>query len=314
MSAAWNDDAEQGEPGFIICKACGTRIRADRDACLRCGTPLESAPETISLATISSGRPLLIAIAIAAVAIGAVALIWIYRPLPVDDSSQPVVAPSAPGAAASSAAGLGTTVSAAVVPPGEAWELQEFMDAPDAASADSSTTSLADARAQLQQTLRERPNDPGVLKDLARVLAKAGDRPGAIARLEHATEVAPTDSMSHFLLGRLFADERQWGSAATEFREAARLAPNDAASQFNFGMALHQAGNDKGAVVELRAAIRLAPTVGTFHLALANALERDGDMAAAQAEYQQYLQIDPNGANAEGVRTHVAVLPSGAGG
>jgi tetratricopeptide (TPR) repeat protein len=323
MSPAWDDDGdESGTPGFIICKACGTRIRADRDACLRCGTPLESAPETISLATISSGRPLIVTIAVAAVVLAIVALIWIYRPLPEDETSQPVTSTIARGAAGTPSAGAtarGAAASAAdsargAVPlEGEAWEIDEFANSPDAPLDDSGTSDVADTRAQLEQTNRERPNDVGVLKDLARALVKSGDRAGAIARLEHATEVAPKDWTSHFLLGRLFADDRQWGSAATEFRQASLLAPSDPACEFNFAMALHRSGNDKGAVVEFQTAVRLAPTASKSHLALANALERTGDMTAAQAEYQQYLQLDPNGANAEAVRTHTATMVGGTG-
>jgi len=84
--------------------------------------------------------------------------------------------------------------------------------------------------------------------------------------------------------------------------------PTDYATQYNLAQTLHRKGDEVAAIPEFEKAIQLAPSEPTFHLSLGASLEKAGRRSDARREYQQYLDMAPNAADADAVRTHLQGL------
>jgi tetratricopeptide (TPR) repeat protein len=312
MNPEWDDeeDSELAKTGYIACKACGTRIRANREACLRCGTPLEAAAETISLSTISSGRPLLVTLGIAAVLVVLGGVFWIYRPSVQQEAARPAgPAPRAATASRQPPQAVATKTAAVEAAPSMAGDLLDAQSATIDLSGD-----LATLQGELEQALKQNPRDADALNNLALVLDKLGDRSGAMDKLQRAVEVTQTKWAYHFNLGHVRAEEGQWDAASSEFRLAARLQPTDYATQFDLATSLHKAGNDLAAIAEYQGALQLAPDDPQAHLGLGSSFEKAGKLTEAQQEFQQYLTMKPTATDALAVRTHMDDLARAAAG
>jgi cytochrome c-type biogenesis protein CcmH/NrfG len=310
-----DNDTEEASSRYIACKACGARIRADRDACLRCGEPLEPAPETVSLSTISSGRPLLVTVAIAAGLVALFVVFWINRPTTVEEvgvpyngpagkiapHAAPAIAPLANGTVPTTAAdGSPAPTSGSGAGIGEAWV--------DATGVTQLSGDVQALEAQLEHTLQDDPNNAEAVNSLGQALLRTGDPSGATTRFERAVELMPDKWTYRFNLAYVLAQQGQWDRAVVEFRQAVRLAPANYGTQFDLAMALHKMGDDDSAISEYEQAIRLAPSETSPHVAMASSLEKVGRTADAQQEFQGYLDRDPSGVYASAVKAHLAAL------
>jgi enediyne biosynthesis protein E4 len=85
----------------------------------------------------------------------------------------------------------------------------------------------AQARADLERLLSERPDDLHTRKLLARVLIAARATSEAAAHLERAVAANPADPEAWSLLGRLHQDAQRFGAAAQALTRAVRLNPAD---------------------------------------------------------------------------------------
>ena len=300
--------------GFITCHACGTRISADREYCLRCGQRLVPAPKTLEWSTLTAGRPLMMLVATVVVLAAVGALVWINRPTIGEESVQartPVRSSPAPSPASS--------LPAAVEPPRSAeptgasrvsitpLDDEEFLDAARVAE---SGVSIDDQslKARLERAIAQNPNDADAVNDLGQAMARLGDPAGAAAKFERAIELVPDRWLYHYNLARARGELMEWDRAALEYSQAMRLSHDDYRLQFNLALALHKMGNDQTAITEFQAAIRMAPAEANFHVALATSLEKVGQFSAAQQELQRYLAIEPAGAKATIVKGHLEGL------
>ena len=85
----------------------------------------------------------------------------------------------------------------------------------------------AQARADLERLLSERPDDLHTRKLLARILIAARATSEAAAHLERAVAADPADPEAWSLLGRLHQDAQRFGAAAQALTRAVRLDPGD---------------------------------------------------------------------------------------
>ena len=85
----------------------------------------------------------------------------------------------------------------------------------------------AQARANLERLLAERPDDLHTRKLLARVLIAARETSEAAAHLERAVAADPVDPEAWSLLGRLHQDAQRFGPAVQALTQAVRLDPAD---------------------------------------------------------------------------------------
>ena len=83
--------------GFVVCKACGTRIKAGRGHCLRCFAPLPDPdvpvrPPLSESLGLSRNQGMLFAAGTAVAVVLLAMVIWQTWPVPADDEAQPASA------------------------------------------------------------------------------------------------------------------------------------------------------------------------------------------------------------------------------
>ena len=288
----------------VTCAACGARIRADRERCLRCFEILVAAPEPKLIERLTPEQKRLVAgAAVVAVLLVAV-LAWRNRPVPIDDTA-PALQPRAAGGGAAAgppAAAAARPGTASVAPAGA------FLDTSRAGTAAFLTGDLQGARAQFEAALEHKPDDPEALNSIGQILDRQGDLEGAVARFEKAISIAPDRWAYHFNLAHAIGRQGDWARAADEYREAARLFPDDYATQFNLALAVQRSGDAQAAIPEFEKAIRLAPAEASFHLALGNSLQSARRLPEARKAFETYLEMAPSAPDAAKVKAHIEVL------
>ena len=303
--------------GYVVCAACGARIKADRQECLRCGEKLVAvAPAEPSMPWwdalgLSQGRALMLASAVSFVLLGAVVYVWQQTaPEPVDDVARPAGPPPATPAATApdSSVTPPPSVSAHIETSKPSFEPATFLDSNRLAGAAFSSGNFEAARASYEQSLAKRPDNPEALNALGQALVRLGKIDEAIPRFERAIELAPDKWTYHFNLAHAVGQHEHWDRAAEEYRKAAVLFPTDYATQYNLAMALHKKGDDQAAIPEFEKAIQLAPGEPSFHVSLGISFEKVGRTADAVREYRQYLEMAPAAPNAASLKQHLEAL------
>ena len=290
----------------VTCAACGARIKADRERCLRCHQILVAAPEPPRLQKLTTGQLQAVAVAaiLAVLLVGWLA--WRNRPEPAHDDAQahgsaPSVAeparvtPPSPTASAASRGGW-------VAPPGEVLDLSRE------GTAAFLTGDLQSAKERFARALELKPDDAEALNSMGQILDRQGDIAGAVERFEKAIAVAPDRWAYHFNLAHAVGRQGDWTRAVDEYRQAVRLFPEDYATQFNLALALHRLGDDQAAIPEFERAIQLAPAEASFHLALGNSLQAVGKLAEARKAFETYVEMEPAAPDAGKVKAHIAAL------
>ena len=293
---------------YVVCSACGARIKATRERCLRCFEPLHidesELPVWRSLKT--SDRTGMIVGALAAVAvIGLVVVLWATNQKAADPQARPV-----PGAATQAAAPRPAAAAPAASTPAAPVGDAAAASLSRQASASLSSGDVPRSREAFEEALRLKPDDPEALNGLGLALERAGALAEAVARFKRATEVAPEKWSYRFNLAHAEGRLNQWDLAIADYREAIRLSPDDYPTQYNLALALHKKGDEPAAITEYQKAIQLAPGEPSFYLSLGVSLERVGRNAEAVKAYQQYLDLAPNADDAARVKEHVEVLSS----
>lgn len=115
------------------------------------------------------------------------------------------------------------------------------------------------ARAPLDQALKSKPNDSGLLGLSARIEALLGNR----------------------------------SLAATRANEAVRLAPNDAAALVTRGVVAETGGDEAAAQADYEKAIGLSPSLTEARLLLGNRYMRLNRYAPAAEQYRQLIKLEP---------------------
>lgn len=298
-------EAESSEP-YVVCRACGARIKASRDRCLRCLQPLHVDESTLpvwkSLKT--SDRAGLIAGGIAALVVVGFAFILYTTQETVDTEARP-----APNAAVATKA----SPAPAAVEPTVTAQPAGIGDAEVAATRRDAGTALTNgdvprSREQFEEALRTKPDDPESLNGLGLALERANDLNGAVARFKRAAELVPDKWSYRFNLAHAEGRLNQLDQAIADYREAIKLSPDDYPTQYNLALLLHKKGDEQAAIVEYQKAITLAPGEPSFYLSLGISLERVGRMADAVKAYKQYLELAPDADDASRVKEHVDLL------
>jgi tetratricopeptide (TPR) repeat protein len=291
----------------VTCAACGARIRADRERCLRCHEILVAAPESPRVQKLTPGQlqALAATAGVAVLLLGAVA--WLNRPAPAHEDAQaqrsaPVAAGEASRVTAPPPATRVAGGNAWVAPPGEALDLSR------AGTAAFLTGDLQGAKERFERALEIKPDDAEALNSVGQILDRQGDIAGAIERFEKAIRIAPDRWAYHFNLAHAVGRQGDWKRAVDEYREAIRLFPEDYATQFNLALALHRLGDDAAAIPAFERAIQLAPAEASFHLALGNSLQAVGKLGEARKAFETYIELAPNAPDAGKVRAHIAAL------
>lgn len=290
---------------FIVCAACGARMKANRPRCLRCAEALANALGPGGAGRpISSQWPLVIGGALFLLVAVAAGVVVSRTPTPeADDVARPSLPPPAsPQSPARSP--LASRSPQSDAPIGET----AFIDWGRTAAAAFTAGNFEAARVAYEQALAQRPDDPETLNNLGQVLVRLGRAKDAVVRFERAIELSPEEWAYRFNLARATGELGQWGRAAAEYRHAVRLFPTDYATQFNLALALHRNGDGQAAIPEFEKAIQLAPGEPSFRVALATSLEAVGRVTDAVAEFRRYLAMAPSAPDAPQVKAHLDAL------
>jgi Flp pilus assembly protein TadD len=292
--------------GFVVCKKCGTRIKAGRGHCLRCFEPLPDPdlpvrpPLSVSLGLSRNQEMLVGGGTVIAVALLAT-VIWRTWPVSADDRAQPAavsVTSAAPTSSAPASAPGAQTASSGETPSGDASQVAAAVSDP----------ALEATRADYEQKLTASPNDASLWNQAGDVLQRMGRADEAAVRFERAVGLAPREPDYRLNLARAAQALSQWDRAIDQYREVVRLRPRDAQTLGALGLALQKKGDDQAAIVELQRAHKLDPSSPLAALGLATSLERLGRVDEAEQAFKDYLQITPTPAEADRVRGRLALL------
>jgi Flp pilus assembly protein TadD len=294
------DDEE--EIGFVICAACGARIKANRERCLRCEAPLVAwrKPELLpSWAQRLGGGTLVFGVLAVIVLIFAVVMVVDSRSRTTDDLARPVSAATARLTPSGTSAGSTITT----------LEPAASLDAPRRGGVDLDRADFTALRTRYEEALAKKPGDAELLNNLGLTLERVGQVDAAMARFESAVQVDPQNWSYHFNLAHAASQGQDWDRAIAEYRIAAGLQPTEFATRYNLAMALHRKGDEAGAISELQKGVEASPSIPAFRLALGVSLEKVGRLEDAARAYQTYLDMAPAAPDADRVRSHLRSMP-----
>jgi tetratricopeptide (TPR) repeat protein len=146
--------------------------------------------------------------------------------------------------------------------------------------------------AQAEQELEGDPENPRVIKRLAGLYAQSGRTDEAIEVLERGREVAPDDPAIPLNLGQIY-ERRAQGLTDEEERQA----------MYN------QAGDAYAAAAEIQGDRPRA--TAQAYLAAGQAYEQAGEKSKAIQYWNEYLELEPEGEQADAVKERIQSLLKG---
>jgi len=150
------------------------------------------------------------------------------------------------------------------------------------------TTSAQEQITQAQQELQEDPENPKIIRRLAGLYIQNGQTDEAAEVLERGRQVAPEDPVIPLYLGQAYERDAQAQTDAEE-RQAA----------------YERAGDAYAAAAELQ------PEKPQAYLAAGQAYEQAGDKGRAIQYWNDYLELEPDGEQADAVKERIASLLAG---
>lgn len=131
-------------------------------------------------------------------------------------------------------------------------------------------------------------------KALAELLRRTGRGVAALAAMQNAAALSPTDSEIHFQLGLALSVSGQLADAEASYRRALQIGPERAEVHNNLGSVLLVLGRPADAEASFRRALQLKPDFAEAHNNLSNVLFAQGRLAEAEAGYRRALQVRPD--------------------
>ncbi len=147
---------------------------------------------------------------------------------------------------------------------------------------------FVDAAHELARARALGVRDAETLAALGRALAQAGRVDEARAALEDAVREHPDSAPLRLDLGRLYLSQGEGEPARRELDRAAALAPQDASIRFDLGRAEEAAGRLDEAEAAYRRALELSPNLASPRYALGRLLVRRGRREEGEKELDVY--------------------------
>ncbi|MCK9688722.1 tetratricopeptide repeat protein [Scleromatobacter humisilvae] len=191
----------------------------------------------------------------------------------------------------------------------------------------------AEAIVAASEALDIDPTDSDALFDRgwARYHADHGQVAAALADLDRALQLDPTQGIGYFRRATIYQEQRQYDRAEKDFDRALQFAPDDVPTHLQYGQMLIEVHEFERARAQFDAVVRLAPdysagwnwragaevslgqldqafadanraietsvskaSIADGHSTLADVLEHKHDIAGAISEYKRALAIDPD--------------------
>jgi cytochrome c-type biogenesis protein CcmH/NrfG len=150
------------------------------------------------------------------------------------------------------------------------------------------TTDPQEQIEQAEKELEENPKDPEAIKNLAALYYQNGQLEGAARVLENGREAAPNDAEIPLLLGQVYSQQAQMASDEKQRKEL-------------YG----KAGDVYAAVAEIE------PDNEDAYLLAGEAYDQAGEPAQAIQYYNGYLDLEPEGEQAQAVKERISALLEG---
>ena len=156
----------------------------------------------------------------------------------------------------------------------------------------------AHALAPMQKAAALLPSDAEAHSNLGVALKDLGQLDAAVASYRRALEIKPDLAEAHNNLGAALKDLEQLDAAVASYRRALEIKPDFAEAHSNLGAALKDVGQLDSAVATYRRALEIKPDFAEAHSNLGNALQDLVQLDAAVASYRRALEIKPDLAEA----------------
>jgi predicted O-linked N-acetylglucosamine transferase (SPINDLY family) len=140
--------------------------------------------------------------------------------------------------------------------------------------------------------LETHPDVGGIWKLLGLSLQMQGK--DALAAMQKAAELMPTDAETHANLAALLRSRGQLEAAIASGARALKIHPNFPEAHNNQGVALKELGQLEAALLHYRKAVELKPDFAEAHNNLGIALKELGRLENAIASYRRALEIKPD--------------------
>jgi cytochrome c-type biogenesis protein CcmH/NrfG len=150
------------------------------------------------------------------------------------------------------------------------------------------TTDPQEQIEQAEKELEEHPKDPEAIKNLAALYYQNGQLEDAARVLENGREAAPNDAEIPLLLGQVYSQQAQ-------------MAPDEKQRKELYG----KAGDVYAAVAEIE------PDNEDAYLLAGEAYDQAGEPAQAIQYYNGYLDLEPEGEQAQAVKERISALLEG---
>lgn len=154
----------------------------------------------------------------------------------------------------------------------------------------------------LETARAQSPADPEIANGLGYAYARAGRMQDASASFEVYLAANPSDTDALNMIGYSFLAIGQAPKAVEYFERYAKISPDDPNAHDSLGEGYMNAGRLEDAAREYEAAIRLNPDFANSHFMLGTVRERLGDGARAAESMRRFLDLSPNGPQADEAR------------
>ncbi len=160
-----------------------------------------------------------------------------------------------------------------------------------------------DARLPLQEAIMQRrlekyPADYIAHYNLGALYASESRNQEAIAQLEAAVKISPTEPAARNALGAALSAEGRNAEALKQWREVTLHAPTYSEAHYNLARALTVLDDLQGAITEYRTYLALNPEDAAAHLNLGNIYIQQKQFPEAIPEYAKACQLDPTNSDA----------------
>jgi predicted O-linked N-acetylglucosamine transferase (SPINDLY family) len=154
------------------------------------------------------------------------------------------------------------------------------------------------ALAQLEQALREDPDNHELFKNLGNACRAAGDLEKAVDCYRRALEIDPAYLPARYNLGLVLHQIGRLDEAEECFRRLAAVDPGDKDALVHLGSILCKQSRFEEGAETLRKALHLAPDDANLWIILANACQQLGDTRQAVEAYGRALELEPDSVDA----------------
>lgn len=145
---------------------------------------------------------------------------------------------------------------------------------------------------EVQDKLRENPDDADALYHLADLYERSAQYPQAIEAYKKVVALKPDMGYAYFKMGTAYNRIEKPAEAAEAFEKAVKYMPDFAVAYNNLGVAYGKLGKLDEEIAALKKAVELRPSYAVARYNLGMTYLKKGDKKAAKKEYEALKGVD----------------------